>query len=46
MTLYTESIVDQTDHIADAFVCENVEYGYDVVMTLWCLKVYSRRHFV
>ena len=30
MTLYTESIADQTDHFADAFVRENVVYGYDV----------------
>ena len=31
---YTESIEDQTDHFVDAFVCENVVYGYDIVMTL------------
>ena len=30
MTLYTESVADQTDHFADVFVCENVAYGYDV----------------
>ena len=29
MTLYTESIADQTDHFADVFVREKVEYGYD-----------------
>ena len=34
MTLYTASVVDQTDHFADVFVRENVVYGYDVVMTL------------
>ena len=45
MTLYTESFANQTDHFADdhfnqtdhfvdAFLCENVLYGYDVVMTL------------
>ena len=33
-TLYTESIADQTDHYADAFVRENIAYGYDVVITL------------
>ena len=31
MTLYTESIADQTDHFADGFVRENVAYGYEVV---------------
>ena len=30
MTLYTESVTDQTDHFADDFVRENVVYGYDV----------------
>ena len=44
MTLYRESIVDQTDHFADVFVCENV-YSYDVT-TLWRSKAYSQRHFV
>ena len=34
MTLYRESDVDQTDHFADVFVCDNVAYGYDVVATL------------
>ena len=31
MTLYTESIADQTDPFADVFVRENVAYGYDVM---------------
>ena len=35
MTLYTESVEDQTDHFADDIVLENLEYGYDVVTTLW-----------
>ena len=34
MALYTESDADQTDHFADAFVWENVAYGYDIVTTL------------
>ena len=34
MTLYAESAADWTDHFADAFVCENVVHGYDVVTTL------------
>ena len=34
MTLYTESAADQTNHFADAFLRENVSYGYDVVTTL------------
>ena len=42
MTLYTESIADQTDHFADAVVRENVAYGYDAVMGLR----HYRRHFV
>ena len=46
MTLNTESVADHTDHLPDAFVRENVTYGYDVVTTLWRSKVYSRRHFV
>ena len=33
MTLYIDGFADQTDHFADAFVCENIGYGYDVVMT-------------
>ena len=28
---YMESAADQTDHFADAFVCNNVAYGYDFV---------------
>ena len=31
---YKESVVNQTDHFADAFVRKNVVYGYDVVMRL------------
>ena len=30
MTLYAETVADQTDHFADVFVRENVAYGYDV----------------
>ena len=30
MTLFTESVADQTDHFADVFVRENVAYGYEV----------------
>ena len=33
MTLYAESLEAQTDHFADAFVRENVAYGYDDVLT-------------
>ena len=39
MTLYTESVADQTDHYAAVFVRENVAYGHDVVTTLWRSKV-------
>ena len=46
MTLYTESLADQTDHFAYVFVRENAAYGYDIVTTLWHSKVNSRRHFV
>ena len=35
MTLYTESVEDQTDHFTDAFVRENFVCYYDVVTTLW-----------
>ena len=28
-----ESVAYQTDRFANAFVCENVAYGYDVVTT-------------
>ena len=38
MTLYTESVADQTDHLADVFVRENVAYCYDVMTTLESLK--------
>ena len=31
MTLYTESVEDQTNHFADAFVRENRAYGFDVM---------------
>ena len=34
VTLYTERIADLTYHFANAFIRENVEYGYDIVMTL------------
>ena len=34
MKLNTESVADQTDHFAGAFVRENVAYGYDVLTTL------------
>ena len=30
MALYMESVADQTDHFANAFVCENIAYCYDV----------------
>ena len=30
MSLYTESLADQTDHFVDVFVRENIAYGYDV----------------
>ena len=32
MTLYTESVADQTDHFAVAFIRKNVVYGYDVAL--------------
>ena len=34
MTLYTQSVVNQTDRFAGVFVRENVAYDNDVVMTL------------
>ena len=40
-----ESFAVQTDHFPDAIVGQNVAYGYDVVVMLWCSKVNSRRHF-
>ena len=33
MILYTESVLDKTDHFAYAFARENVAYSYDIVMT-------------
>ena len=53
MTYYTESVADQTDHFANAFVRENVVYSYDVVVKLWlgslqptpfCLEKFSVRN--
>ena len=41
-----ESVVVLTDHFADAFVCQNVVQVYDVVATLWHLKVWRWHHFV
>ena len=32
MTVYTESVADQTDHFANVFVRKNVAYCYDDVM--------------
>ena len=32
MTLYTESLADQTDNFADVFVRENDARGYDDIM--------------
>ena len=50
MTLYAENLEAQTDHFADAFVRENVAYGYDVVTmfestqpTPFCLEKSSVR---
>ena len=50
MMLYMESVADQTDHFADAFVRENVGYGYNDVMmfeslqpTPFCLEKSSAR---
>ena len=34
MRLYAGSTAGQTDHFADALVCENLAHGYDVVTTL------------
>ena len=33
ITLYTESVADQTDHFDDVFVLENIAWGCDDVMT-------------
>ena len=38
MTLYTESIADQTDHFVNVSVRENGAYGYDDVMTFESLQ--------
>ena len=51
MTLYTESVADQTDHFADVFVRENVAYGYGVMTfeslhpTPICLKSSVRKGY-
>ena len=37
MALYTENIADQTDHLADAFIRENVAYAYDDVRLMVAL---------
>ena len=36
---YIRKAADQTDHFADVFVRENVDYEYDIVTTLWRSKV-------
>ena len=53
MTLYTESVADQTDHFADVFVREDVAYGCDDVIkfestkpTPFCLEKYSQFRFI
>ena len=38
MMLYMESAANQTDHFTDAFVCKNVAYSYDIVMTFESLQ--------
>ena len=38
MTLYTESVADQTIHFADAFVCEKLHAS----MTLWRRYVFRK----
>ena len=30
MTLYTESVAEETDHFADVFIHENVAYSYNL----------------
>ena len=44
MTLYKESIADQTDHFPQVFVRKkpktSITYGYYVETTLWHSKVY------
>ena len=50
MTLYMESVEDQTDHFADVFVREDVACGYDVMTfestwsTPFCLEKSSVRN--
>ena len=50
MTLHTGSVADQTDHLANVFVRENVATGYDVVTfestqpTPFCLEKSSVRN--
>ena len=52
MMLYTESVVDQTDHFADAFVHENFAYSYDDMWfeslqpTSFCLEKSSARKWI
>ena len=48
--MFMESIADQTDHFADAFVNKNVAYGCDLItmlvslrMTQFCLEKSSVR---
>ena len=41
MTLYAISAADQTEHLADAFVCKNVVYGYDVVLMLYDVRKFT-----
>ena len=41
MTLYAESAADQTEHLADALVCANLVYGYDVVMMLYDVRKFT-----
>ena len=49
ITLFTECVDDQTNHFTNAFVPENVAYGYDVVTfeslqpTPFCLDKFSVR---
>ena len=39
MTFYVESVADQTDHFADAFVHKNIVYSYEEVMTFESLQL-------
>ena len=41
MTLYMESVADQTDHFANAIVCENVAYGCDVMTTSFDVRKFK-----